>query len=143
MKRFIRKQSPATVPELIKRLREASDKVTGKMIKGWYLKSGYIIPGEEPQVRAADPNAGVTDRCTLPADARFQRREHIACYDDQGRLRREKPQGKTKWSKYDEDDEMQLKNISVTKRSAIPPRTRPKITACAPPEEGKARSLFD
>ena len=83
VKRFIRKQSPATVPELIKRLREASDKVTGKMIKGWYLKSGYIIPGEELQVCAADPNAGVTDRCTLPADARFQRREHIACYDDQ------------------------------------------------------------
>ena len=51
----------------------------------------------------------------------MQSREHIACYDEKGKLRREKKQGRTKWSKYDEDDEddedegdMQLSNISIT-----------------------------
>lgn len=44
-KRYIRKHAPATVPELVRKLRDS----TGvDMIKGWYKKSGFIIPGEAP-----------------------------------------------------------------------------------------------
>ena len=140
-KRYIRKHAPATVTELVQRLREATSKVTADMIKGWFKKSGYIIPGEAPIQRPADPNAGA-ERCTLPADARFERREHVACYDAEGKLRREKPRGMKRWAKYDqlEDEEaIDLANISVTKRSGVPPRKRAKVAACAQPEEGKTR----
>jgi hypothetical protein len=139
-KRYIRKYAPATVAELVQRLREATEKVTGEMIKGWFRKSGYLIPGEAPAERPADPNAGVADRCSLPADARFQRREHVACYDSEGKLRREKPKGKTKWSKFDEIDEGEdLQNISVSKRAGVLKQKRQKVNHCPLPEEGKMR----
>ena len=114
------------------------------MIKGWFRKSGYLIPGEAAVERDPDPNAGVVDRCSLPSDARFQRREHIACYDSQGKLRREKKKGKTRWSKYDEideddEDEGDLENLSVSKCKAVRPRTRQKVNNCPEPEEGKTR----
>lgn len=98
VKRYIRKHAPATVPELITRLREASEKVTGDMIKGWFKKSGYLIPGEEPEAHPVDPNLG-QDRCSLPVDARFQRREHVLCVDANGKTRREKKRGSTRWTK--------------------------------------------
>lgn len=66
-KRYIRKHAPATVPELVRRLREATAKGTGDMIKGWYRKSGYLVPGEQPKERPPDPNGGFADRCSLPA----------------------------------------------------------------------------
>jgi len=140
-KRYIRKYAPATVPELIERLREATEKVTGDMIKGWFKKSGYLIPGEPLQERPADPNAGQA-RCTLPENAQFERKEAVACYDQEGKLRREKKKGRKRWNRYDEMDDEEaesLENISVVKRKAVRPRKRKKITACAPPEEGKTR----
>jgi hypothetical protein len=51
-----------TAPELITRLREASEKVTRNMIKGWFKKSDYIIPGEPSETKPADPNKGKEDR---------------------------------------------------------------------------------
>ena len=121
----------------MQRLREATEKVTGEIIKGWFRKSGYLIPGEAAAERPADPNAGVEDRCSLPADARFQRREHVACYDSEGQLRREKEKGKTKWTKYDEINEVEedLQNISVSKRKAVRPQKRQKVSHCPLPEE--------
>jgi transposase len=145
-KRYIRKFAPATVAELVERLREATAKVTGDMIKGWYRKSGYLIPGEDPVEPPGDPNEGVADRCSLPRDATFQAREHIACFDSVGKLRREKKQGHRTWSKYDEidtsdEDENDLENLSVSKRKAVAKKRRRRGAAdsCQEPEEGKTR----
>jgi len=63
---YIRKHAPATVLELLQRLREATVKVTGEMIKGWFRKSGYLIPGEQPKERPPDPNADVFPACRRP-----------------------------------------------------------------------------
>ena len=63
------------------------------MVMGWFKKSGYLIPGEAPRAIELDPNAGVENRCTLPKNATFQRREHVACYDSEGQLKREKKMG--------------------------------------------------
>ena len=80
LKRYCRKHAPPTTEELVRRLREATEKVTGYMIMGWFLKCGYLIPGADPaQERDPDPNEGVENRCTLPKNAKFQAREHIAC----------------------------------------------------------------
>jgi transposase len=143
-KRYIRKHAPATVPELVQRLKEATLKVTGEIIKGWFKKSGFVIPGEAEVERPPDPNAGVVDRCSLPADALFQRREHIVCYSSQGKLRREKKKGRTRWNKYDDiddddEDDGDLENLSVSKRKAVRPTKRQKVNNCPPPEEGKTR----
>jgi hypothetical protein len=61
--------------------------------------------------------------------------------DANGKTRREKKRGSTRWGKYDDEEFKadELENISVTKRKAVRPRKRKKITACAPPEEGKTR----
>jgi hypothetical protein len=142
VKRYVRKFAPATIPELLARIREATVKVDGTMIAGWFRKSGYIIPGEAPREDAPDPNAGVENRCALPADATFERREHVACYDEAGKLRREKKKGHKRWSQYDEleeEEETDLRNLSAIKRTAVRPKKRVKVAVCAPPEEGKTR----
>jgi transposase len=143
VKRYVRKFAPPTTEELLVRIREATSKVDGKMIAGWFRKSGYIIPGEAPREDPPDPNEGVENRCTLPSTAVFERREHVACYDEGGKLRREKKKGHKRWNRYDEMEEEEgedlLRNISVTKRGAVRPKKRQKLGACAPPEEGKTR----
>jgi transposase len=142
IKRYVRKFAPATTEQLLQRIREATAKVDGKMIAGWFRKSGYLIPGEVAREDPPDPNAGVENRCTLPADAVFERREHVACYDEAGKLRREKLKGRKRWGKRDqmeEEEEEDLQNLSVTKRSAVRPKKRARLGACAPPEEGKTR----
>ena len=140
VKRYVRKFAPATIPELLKRIREATTKIDGMMVMGWFKKSGYLIPGEAPRAIELDPNAGVENRCTLPKNATFQRREHVACYDAEGQLKREKKTGHKRWSRYDELEEEKadgLRNISVTKRTSVPQKKR-KIVACDIPE-GKTR----
>ena len=143
VKRYVRKFAPPTTEELLVRIREATSKVDGKMIAGWFRKSGYLIPGEAPREDPPDPNEGVENRCTLPSTAVFERREHVACYDEGGKLRREKKKGQKRWHTYDDEmeegEEADLRNISVTKRTAVRPKKRQKLGACAPPEEGKTR----
>jgi len=142
VKRYVRKFAPATIPELLARIREATTKIDGSMIAGWFRKSGYIIPGEAPREDKPDPNEGVENRCTIPANALFERREHVACYDSEGRIRREKKKGHTRWNQYDtmeEEEEDDLRNISASKRVAVRPKKRQRVGACAPPEEGKTR----
>jgi DNA-binding protein H-NS len=72
----------------------------------------------------------------------FERREHVACYDEAGKLRREKKKGHKRWSQYDEleeEEEGDLRSLSATKQSAVRPKKRAKVVACAPPGEGKTR----
>jgi transposase len=155
VKRYVRKFAPATTEQLVQRIREATDKVDANMISGFYRKCGFLIPGEpEEQERTVDPNAGVENRCTLPKNARFEAKEHVACFDKRGKLRREKRKGARTWSKYDEmdmdnqeegegeakekdDDANDLQNLSVTGRNAVRPKKRVKIAACAPPDNGE------
>jgi transposase len=138
LKRTVRKTAPETVPELICALRKASDKITGEMIQGWYRKCGFDT-GKLKRKRTTDPNAGTADRCTLPQNAKFQRREHVACFDAEGKLRKEKKVGHSTWSKFD-DKEEDLENLSVSKRKGVLPTTRVKrVGACPEPEEGKKR----
>ncbi len=140
-KRYCRKHAPPTTEELVRRLREATENVTGQMIKGWFRKCGFLVPGEDPdQEREPDPNEGVQNRCTLPRTAKFEAREHVSCYSGDGVLRREKRRGHTTWSKYDDAvDEDDLRDLSVSKRQGVRPKKRVRIEACAPPEEGEAR----
>ena len=141
VKRYCRKFAPPDIPSLLQRIREATAQITASMVAGWFRKSGYIIPGEAPREDPLDPNAGA-ERCTLPADAVFERREHVACFDEAGKLRREKKQGHKRWSQYDtmEDEEAaNLRNLSAVKRSAVRPKKRAKVGACAPPDEGRTR----
>ena len=87
-------------------------------------------------------NAEVENRCTLPANATFEHREHVACYDEAGKLHREKKKGHKRWSQYDaleEEEEADLRNLSATKRSGVRPKKRVKVAACALPEEGNTR----
>jgi len=142
VKRYVRKFAPATIPDLLHRIREVTAKVDGKMVAGWFRKSGYIISGEVPREDAPHPNAEVENRCTLPANATFEHREHVACYDEAGKLHREKKKGHKRWSQYDaleEEEEADLRNLSATKRSGVRPKKRVKVAACALPEEGNTR----
>lgn len=152
LKRYCRKHAPPNTKELLVRLREASDKIDGRMIANWYKKCGFIIPGSDPEQTRDPPDPangeGSADaRCFLPKNTTFERREHIACFDRDGKLRREKRQGSKKWGKYDElrdseedsEDESVLHNLSQTKRTGILPKKRVKIAACAPPELGETR----
>jgi len=89
-------------------------------------------------LRPVDPNAGVADRCTLPANARFDRREVLVCADESGSVKREKKRLHSHWSKYTEDDEIEgmLQNVSQVKRTGIPPRKRAHIASCPEPNDG-------
>ena len=155
VKRYVRKFAPADTEQLVRRIREATEKVTGDMIAGWFRKCGFLLPGEsETQERPADPNAGVENRCLLPKNARFEAREHVACFDKHGKLRREKKKGARTWTKYDEmndqeeekgeegkeeeeEEEGDLQNLSVTGRKAVRPKKRVKVGECAPPDNGE------
>jgi hypothetical protein len=136
IKRYVRRHNPQTIPDLLLRIREATQKITGKFIQGWYKKASFNIGPE--LLRPADPNAGVVDRCSLPANARFDRREVVVCVDETGAVKREKKRRHSRWSKYVEDDEMEgtLENVSRVRRSGIPPRKRPRIESCPEPTDG-------
>eukprot|EP00466_Bigelowiella_natans_P009341 jgi/Bigna1/76049/fgenesh1_pg.38_\ len=96
VKQCCRKFAPPDAPALLQRIREATAKVSGVMIQNWFKKCGFKVGAEkEPDV---DPNEGVEDRCSLPRRARFQRREHVACADSSGKIRREKKSGHTRRS---------------------------------------------
>ena len=55
---------------------------------------------------------GIVDRCSLPENARFDRKEHVVCVDEAGTVRREKKPRQTRWSKYDAEVS-DLQNVSV------------------------------
>ena len=138
VKRFVRKFAPPDIPSLLQRIREATAKIDGHMIRGWFKKSGFIVGPEAPL--APDPNHGVVDRCTLPKNARFSRKEHILCVDESGHIHREKKPRYTRWTSYSPDDDIDgsLVNMSVVKRSGV--RRKPtRITHCAEPEDQKKR----
>ena len=130
--------TPRTTEQLVVRLREATANITGTTIMNWFRKCGYVIPGRPEPVRAPDPNRGVEDRCSLPREATFDPREHVACFNEAGKLKREKKTGHKRWSHFEEADEDEdLENLSVTRRSGVLPRKR-QVTApedCAPPDE--------
>ena len=137
VKRYVRKYTAPDVPSLLQRLREATERVTGTMIKNWFRKAGFELG--PPAVPAVDPNAGV-DRRTLPRDAKFDRKEHVLLVDAEGKVRREKKVCRLRWSKYDDDADIEgeLKDISVVGRSGI--RRQPaKITECKVPLDAKLR----
>ena len=136
IKRYVRRHNPQTIPDLLQRIREVTQTITGKFIQGWFKKASFKTG---PEVLAqADPNAGVADRCSLPATARFDRREVVMCADDTGSVKREKKARHTRWSKYAEDDAIEgtLENVSLVKRTGIPPRKRPHIESCREPTDG-------
>ena len=94
VKRYVRKFAPTDTEQLVQKIREAIDKVDAGMIAGWFRKCGFLLPGEsETQERPADPNEGQENRCLLGKDTRFEAREHVACFDKHGKLRREKKKG--------------------------------------------------
>jgi len=138
VKQYCRKFAPPDTPALLQRIREATAKVSGVMIQNWFKKCGFKVGVEkEPDV---DPNEGVEDRCSLPRRARFQRREHIACADSSGKIRREKKSGHTRWTRYDDDSKITgtLQNVSVAKRSGVRRRSGRRIQSCPEPDNGKA-----
>ena len=136
VKRYVRKHAPPDVPSLLQRIREATTKITGEMIKNWFKKCGFTVGPEEP--RAEDPNVGIVDRCSLPENARFDRKEHVVCVDEAGTVRREKKPRQTRWSKYDAEVS-DLQNVSVVKRSGIPPRKRHVVDTCPLPDDEPTR----
>jgi hypothetical protein len=86
----------------------------------------------------------------LPKDAKFEAREHVACFDSKGKLRREKRKGARAWGKYDQMDEEEEKgegeegggdlvDLSVAGRKAIRPKKRVKVAECAPPDDGSVQ----
>jgi hypothetical protein len=106
------------------------------------------VAGEpEQKERPADPYENVQNRCLIEEDARFANpREHIACYDKDGKIRRLKQKGTKRWAKWDVmddekkgEDENDLVNLSVSKRDAVRPTKRVRVGACQPPEGGEAR----
>ena len=143
LKRHCRKTSPKTVPELIACIRERVATISGKTVMGLFQKCGYRVPGQPEHKRPVDPNLGHENRCTLPADAKFLRREGVACFDEAGKLRREKKRGHATWSKYDEMPDGQaeeLTNISVSKKRGVLPQKRARVEECdQPPVGAKAR----
>jgi hypothetical protein len=94
------KAAPRTQEALIKEIRKAADRVTGVMIRNWFKNSGFDVG--LPTGVPVGPNKG-QDRCTLPSDATFLRREHVLCVDEAGRTRREKKVRNKTWSRYDKD----------------------------------------
>jgi len=136
VKRYVRKFAPPDIPSLLQRIREATTMVTGEMIQGWFKKSGFIVGPDKPH--AVDPNAGVVDRCSLPKHARFDRKEHVVCADVDGVVQREKKMGHTKWSTYNEDVG-ELQNVSVVKRSGLPPKKKHIVRDCPLPDEETTR----
>jgi transposase len=134
IKRYVRRFNPQTIPDLLQRIREATQKITGKFIQGWYKKASFKTGPEV--LRPADPNAGVVDRCTLPANARFDRREVIVCVDESGSVKREKKKRHSRWSKYTDEIEGTLENVSRVRRSGVRPRKRPRIESCFEPTDG-------
>ena len=120
----------------MQRIREATAKITGKFIQGWYKKASFKTGPEI--LRSADLNAGVVDRCSLPFNARFDRREVIVCVDESGSVRREKKRRHSRWRKYAEDDGIEgtLENVSRVRRSGVRPRKRPRIESCPEPTDG-------
>jgi hypothetical protein len=134
LKHYVRKNFPKTVEELLTRVKEYVASVCGNHVMGWYKKSGFITG--ENEVIPPDPNAGQADRCSLPATARFDRKEHVICVDDSGVVRREKKPRSTRWSKYDNQVEPgNLQNVSVVKRSGVKKKRKP-IESCAKPADG-------
>jgi hypothetical protein len=104
------------------------------MIQGWFRKAGFDV-GLLVDV-PIDPNAG-QDRCTLPADATFLRREHVLCVDRAGITRREKRVRHTTWSRYDKADDIdgELVNVSVVKRKGVKRAAPVNVDDCAPPDD--------
>jgi hypothetical protein len=135
IKHYVRRHNPQTISDLLQRIREATMKITGKFIQGWFKKASFKTGPEV--LGPADPNIGVADRCSLPVTARFDRREVVVCVDESGSVKREKKVRHTRWSKYDEDDDGGLlENVSRVKRTGIPPRKRPRIEHCPEPTDG-------
>ena len=127
--RYVRKFAPTNLEDLVQRIREATDKVTGEMVLGWCKMAGYRIALEEKE---KDGSEGVVEPvppspCEQTADARFPSRSHVACVTEDGRLMRHKPRGKRKWAQYKETDEP-LIDISADKPGKRAPEPR------APPE---------
>jgi hypothetical protein len=137
VKRYVRKFAPADVPQLLRRIREATKKVTGDMIEGWFKKAGFRCP-REAETEPPQPLEKEVNRCHLPATTRFDRKEHIVCMDGEGAVRREKKAQHVKWSRYDRDvKEEELRDVSVVKTKKEP---RPPQRPCSPPVDGgKAR----
>ena len=117
----MRKHNPQTIEELLQRTREITLRITGKFIQGWYKKASFRTGPDE--VPLADPNESVSDRCSLPANATFQRREAIVCVDELGKVRREKKVRHKTWSTYDPDAE-DLQNVSKVKRTGVKRKNR-------------------
>lgn len=133
VKRYVRKFAPADLPGLLLRIREATAKVTGDMIAGWFRKAGFIV--ERAPERAADPNAGVVDRCRLPKTARFHPKDHVVCMDAEGVVHREKKTRRRGWSKYDSTATTSLLDVSVTARSGVGQEEKPQLPRdCRKPE---------
>jgi hypothetical protein len=55
----------------------------------------------------------------LPADARFDRREHVLCVDEAGKVKREKKVRHSTWSRYDDGDDGDMQNVSLVKQTGI------------------------
>ena len=138
MKRYVRKFAPPDVPQLLRRIREATAKVTGDMIAGWFKKAGFIVlPHARARVPAhqEQPVQDAVDRCSLPVTARFHRKEHIACMDAAGMIRREKKTRRVKWSRYDRDVE-ELLDVSAVGRTRVAPAKQERGAPCQLPEDG-------
>ena len=133
VKRYVRKFAPATLPELLVRIREAVQLISGSMIKNWFKKCGYIVPGEELDW-ADDEQKDQPDPCTLPQDHKFsETRQHIVCVARDGTVAKEKKTRHSTWSKWEEKPDLQ--DMSVTKSKGVK-RKRKRVTHCDEPGEG-------
>mgnify|MGYP001799763586 CR=1 FL=1 len=147
VKQCVRKCAPRDAPSLLQRVREeATVRVTGTMMRNWFKKCGFRVDGEEDDAAEQEDqkrDEEAADRCSLPNDARFARREHVVCVDSEGQVRREKKRRHTRWSKCDEDvDEKELKNVSVVKRTGIRKKrgtARTMVISCPRPEDEATR----
>ena len=131
-KQKVRHVAPKTQDELWQAIKTAADSVTGKMIRNWFKLAGFDVG--LPKFIPVDPNEGKANRCNLPADAKFLRREHVVCVDRKGVVRREKLPRHTTWSQYDKKRRL-LQEVSVVKKAGVP-RADFKIDNCQPPDDG-------
>jgi transposase len=138
VKRYCRKFTCSTTAELLKRIREATAKISGKDLAHLFKWAGYILPGEQVDWRVeGEEEKKQPDPCTLPRDHRFpDRRLSVVCVDKKGDVIKEKKTGHQTWSKW--KDQGGLKDMSVTKASGVR-KKRKRVTKCAEPEEGEKR----
>lgn len=160
LKRATRHTSTAhTDEELCLRLREATDRITGRFLAGWALKCGFQVPG--PVGRKPLLPKPVRNVCSRPCDgaASFKGRtqQHVACASADGRIQRLKQTGHSRFSVCRQREDGQgegqegadLKNVSAVGASGLARRKkhrRPRAQErkflavdCEPPADGKTR----